>query len=229
MSTHGKLLQHGKPHRREAKSQPDSREGQAGPPGVADGFVVPGKPGNSGGGKGPEFKEVARRGKGRGEWCKPINLPIQVQDPKAATHGACVAVLPCPRAGCGKSARPGSMSGEWKRSVSHRATPRLYMLFLYIKIGEWKRVAEIMPLETRTRDQFGIYHQFHGSQSIKFKFNQFADFPIFEKNPELWSVQPFALGECALKSKYQIFAHIQRRTIAFQSSVVTLESRLKQM
>ena len=72
MSTHGKLLQHGKPHRRGAKPQPDSREGQAGPPGVADGFVVPGKPGNSGGGKGPEFKEAGRRGNGQGEWRKPI-------------------------------------------------------------------------------------------------------------------------------------------------------------
>jgi hypothetical protein len=57
MSTHGKLLQHGKPQRRGERPQPDSREGQAGPPGVADGLVVPRKPGNSGGGKGPEFKK----------------------------------------------------------------------------------------------------------------------------------------------------------------------------
>jgi hypothetical protein len=56
MSTQGKLLQHGKPQRRGERPQPDSREGQAGPPGVADGLVVPRKPGNSGGGKGPEFK-----------------------------------------------------------------------------------------------------------------------------------------------------------------------------
>jgi hypothetical protein len=74
---YGKLLQHGKPQRREARSQPDSREGQAGPPGVADRLVVPRKPGNSGGGKEPEFKEAARRGKGQGEWCKPRNLPIK--------------------------------------------------------------------------------------------------------------------------------------------------------
>ena len=40
MSTHGNLLQHGKPQRREARSQPDAREGQAGPPGVADRLVV---------------------------------------------------------------------------------------------------------------------------------------------------------------------------------------------
>ena len=36
--------------------QPDAREGQAGPTGVADRLVVPWKPGNSGGGKEPEFK-----------------------------------------------------------------------------------------------------------------------------------------------------------------------------
>jgi hypothetical protein len=131
MSTYGKLLQHGKPQRREARSQPDSREGQAGPPGVADRLVVPRKPGNSGGGKGPEFKEAARRGKGPGEWCKPMNLPIERSeseggDPQNANVLRLCPVFPCPRAGCGKSARPGSMSGEWKRSVSHRATPRLY-------------------------------------------------------------------------------------------------------
>jgi hypothetical protein len=36
--------------------QPDAREGQAGPSGVTDRPAVPTKPGNSGGGKGPEFK-----------------------------------------------------------------------------------------------------------------------------------------------------------------------------
>ena len=36
--------------------QPDAREGQAGRPGVAERFVVPLKPGNAGGGKGPQFK-----------------------------------------------------------------------------------------------------------------------------------------------------------------------------
>jgi hypothetical protein len=65
MSTHGKLLQHGKPQRREARSQPDAREGQAGPFGVADRLVVPGKPSNFGGGKGPEFKKDALKEKAR--------------------------------------------------------------------------------------------------------------------------------------------------------------------
>jgi len=40
----------------EVDLQPEAREGQAGPIGVTDRSVVPAKPGNSGGGKGPEFK-----------------------------------------------------------------------------------------------------------------------------------------------------------------------------
>jgi hypothetical protein len=36
--------------------QPDAREGQAGRRGVAERFVVLLKPGNAGGGKGPQFK-----------------------------------------------------------------------------------------------------------------------------------------------------------------------------
>src|SRR6266478_711809 len=48
--------------------RPDAREGQAGCPGVAERFVVPLKPGNAGGGKGPQFKTDARRGEGPGDW-----------------------------------------------------------------------------------------------------------------------------------------------------------------
>ena len=42
--------------------QPDAREGQAGRTGVAERLVVPMKPGNADGGKGPQFKTDARRG-----------------------------------------------------------------------------------------------------------------------------------------------------------------------
>jgi hypothetical protein len=56
-------LQHGKPRSVEARDlQPDAREGQAGPGGVADRSVVPRTPGNSGRGKGPEFKISVPRG-----------------------------------------------------------------------------------------------------------------------------------------------------------------------
>ncbi len=35
---------------------------------MAEGLVVPLKPGNAGGGKGPQFKTDARRGEGPGDW-----------------------------------------------------------------------------------------------------------------------------------------------------------------
>ena len=48
--------------------QPEAREGQAGRIGVAERFVVPRKPGNAGGGKGPPFKTDAIRREGPGDW-----------------------------------------------------------------------------------------------------------------------------------------------------------------
>ena len=48
--------------------QPDAREGQAGRPGESERFAVPLKPGNSGGGKGPQFKTNATRSEGPGDW-----------------------------------------------------------------------------------------------------------------------------------------------------------------
>src|SRR6266511_438469 len=52
------------PRRGRSDDQPEAREGQAGRPGVAERFVVPRKPGNAGGGKGPQFKTDAIRGEG---------------------------------------------------------------------------------------------------------------------------------------------------------------------
>ena len=48
--------------------QPDAREGQAGRAGVAERPVLPLKPGNAGGGKGPQFKTNATSGEGPGDW-----------------------------------------------------------------------------------------------------------------------------------------------------------------
>ena len=48
--------------------QPDAREGQAGRRGVTERFAVPLKPGNAGGGKGPQFKRNATSSEGRGDW-----------------------------------------------------------------------------------------------------------------------------------------------------------------
>src|SRR5271167_967460 len=66
--TQGKRAQHGKPRRAIRDDQPDAREGQAGRAGVAERLVVPLKPGNAGGGKGPWFKTDATSGEGPGDW-----------------------------------------------------------------------------------------------------------------------------------------------------------------
>jgi len=58
----GDGTQHGKPDTVEGRNlQPDAREGQAGPCQVAERLVVLQKPGNAGGGKGPQFKDNAAR------------------------------------------------------------------------------------------------------------------------------------------------------------------------
>ena len=69
----GKRTQHGKPQGVVSDDQPEAREGQAGRPGVAERFVVPRKPGNAGGGKGPQFKTDAIRGEGPGD-CETYQL-----------------------------------------------------------------------------------------------------------------------------------------------------------
>ena len=50
------------------EDQPEAGDGQRGRARVAEGFVVLVKPGNAGGGKGPQFKTDARRGAGPGDW-----------------------------------------------------------------------------------------------------------------------------------------------------------------
>ena len=65
--------------------QPDAREGQAGRLGVAERFAVPLKPGNAGGGKGPQFKTDAIRGEGPLEIGQPINS-ASVQKLQKALH-----------------------------------------------------------------------------------------------------------------------------------------------
>ena len=48
--------------------QPDAREGQAGRGGVAERLVVPLRPGNAGGGKGPQLKADVQSNQGPGDW-----------------------------------------------------------------------------------------------------------------------------------------------------------------
>jgi len=52
----------------EAQSQPDAREGQAGSGRESERFIVPLKPGNAGGGKGPQFKTSVESGRQPGDW-----------------------------------------------------------------------------------------------------------------------------------------------------------------
>ena len=66
--TQGKRKQHGKPQGVIGDDQPEAREGEAGRPGVAERLAVPRKPGNAGGGKGPQFKTNAASGEGPGDW-----------------------------------------------------------------------------------------------------------------------------------------------------------------
>src|SRR5229473_6235842 len=70
--TQGKRAQHGKPQSAVRDDQPEAREGQAGRSGVAERLVVPLKPGNAGGGKGPQFKTNAASSEGP-EIGKPSN------------------------------------------------------------------------------------------------------------------------------------------------------------
>ena len=65
--------------------QPDSGDGQAGRPGVAERLVVPLKPGNAGGGKGPQFKTNAASSEGRRRLGN-LTTPKSVQKLQMALH-----------------------------------------------------------------------------------------------------------------------------------------------
>ena len=83
--TQGKRTQHGKPQSVVSNDQLEAREGQAGRLGVAERFVVPLKPGNSGGGKGPQFKTDAIRREG--PWrLGNLSTPINGQKLQKALH-----------------------------------------------------------------------------------------------------------------------------------------------
>jgi len=80
--TQGKRRQHGKPLIVVRDDQPETREGCSGRFGVAERPVVPEKPGNAGGGKGPWFKTDAGRRKEQ-----EIGQPIKLQVCSETTEG----------------------------------------------------------------------------------------------------------------------------------------------
>ena len=83
--TQGRRTKHGKPQGAVSDDQPEAREGQVGCPGVAERFVVPLKPGNAGGGKGPQFKTDATRSDGPGDWAT-YQLQFVFQKLRKALH-----------------------------------------------------------------------------------------------------------------------------------------------
>ncbi len=75
----------GSPAWRDEMSQPATRKGQAGPFGVADRPVVPRKPGNAGGGKGPWFKTTPEATRA-GRLTLSLSTPETVERLQAALH-----------------------------------------------------------------------------------------------------------------------------------------------
>ena len=104
-------------------SQPELREEQAGPSGVADRFVLLMKPGNAGGGKEPDFWHVTGRDQESGDWrslstpssdsavtegtvptsedSNALGITTEVKAERRVLLGEASR-----KAGCGKSARP---------------------------------------------------------------------------------------------------------------------------
>ena len=90
--------------------QLDAREGQAGRRGDAEGFVVLLKPGNAGGGKGPQFKTNARRSEGPGDWAtyqlRRVFRNCRRRYTRKRRQKPATASMPCTTRSAGKTSWP---------------------------------------------------------------------------------------------------------------------------
>ena len=82
----------GSPSGDRSKDQLATRERKAGLIGMAERLVVPAKPGNSGGGKGPQFKADARSDEGWEIGDKPDNSRFVFQKLQTASHAMAMAI-----------------------------------------------------------------------------------------------------------------------------------------
>jgi hypothetical protein len=101
----GDHTQHGSPSGDRGVDQLAARERKAGPTGMAEGLAVLRKPGNAGGGKGPQLKADARSDEGREIGDEPDNSRLfsEVADGVTCNGlGDCVSLLREPDAECGQ-------------------------------------------------------------------------------------------------------------------------------
>ena len=85
---------------------------------MAERFVVPRKPGNAGGGKGPQFKTDAGRGEGHGDW-ETYQLRMCSEAAEGVAREGWRDVLSESR--MRQICMSGSMRGVWKRSYGRAA------------------------------------------------------------------------------------------------------------
>ena len=92
MQAKGTIRNTGSPSGDRDVDQRAARERKVRPTGMAEGLVILMKPGNAGGGKGPQLKADARSDEGREIGDKPDNSQSCFQKSQAASHAMASAI-----------------------------------------------------------------------------------------------------------------------------------------